>query len=63
MFLLILEREEGGKGEGEEGRGRGGGGERERERERENLPPVCTLTEDRTHNLDICPHQERNPTL
>ena len=56
---MILEREE------------GEGGEKERERERERkksmgernvdqLPPVCTLTRDRTHNLGMCPDQGSN---
>ena len=25
------------------------------------LPPVYTLTRDRTHNLGVCPDQELNP--
>ena len=47
IFLLILDREE--------------GGEREEERERDRLHPVYTLTGDQTRNLGMCPDQESNP--
>ena len=40
-----------------------GGGERKRKKERniDGLPPVCTLTGDRTYNLGMCPDRESNP--
>ena len=40
MFLLIWESE---------------AGERERERDINGVPPMCTLTRDQPHSLDMCP--------
>ena len=39
---------------------RQGKGEREREKDINWLPLICTPTDDRTHNLGVCPHQGSN---
>ena len=58
MFLLILERKEGGEGENEsKGEGQGWGGEKNID----GLPPVQALTRDGTCNLGMCPDWALSP--